>query len=146
MEVVSPGRTFAAKADRFDLSEIFAPSEFDGALEAALLLKQTGIALATWTRDTVPREVVSVMAATMWGSLDTMIRALGGDTPRSAYLELEDRRMLAMHVEPNWTLLLVGPRTIGKRRLRRDAQRILERLARMKGRGMSSPKSSDIQG
>ncbi len=128
------GGSALSKTDRIDLSEVFAPSEFDGSLEAALLLKQTGIAVASWTRAPVPQEVVSVMAATMWGSLDTMIRTLGGDTPRSVYLELEDRRMLALQVEPNWTLLLVGPSNLGKRRLRREAQRILDRISQMKRR------------
>lgn len=126
------GGTGLSKSERENLSELFPPSEFDDSLEAAFLLKQTGIALAAWTRTPVPQDVVSVMAATMWGSLDTMVRTLGGEAPRSAYVDLGDRRILVMQVEPNWTLLLVGPRTSGKRRLRREAQRILERVSRVR--------------
>jgi len=103
--------------------------ELDGALEAAFLFKQTGIPLAAWTRHPVPQDVMSVMAATLWGSLDTMVRTLGGTGPRSAMLEVENRRMLATLVEPNWTLLLVAPRSVGKRRLRNEAQRLVERVA-----------------
>ncbi len=145
MEAVVPGKSVTPRRETAGLSEVFDPSEFDGTLEAVLLLKKTGITLASWTRDAVPREVVSVMAATMWGSLDTMIRTLGGEPPRSAYLELEDRQILALQVEPNWTLLLVGPSTLGKRRLRREAQRILQRLGRMTRRGARTSNSSDIR-
>ena len=34
----------------------------DGPLDAALLLRQTGILVAGWTRDAVPQEVLTVMA------------------------------------------------------------------------------------
>ncbi len=125
-----PGGIQASKADREDFSDLFPPSEFDGTLEAAFLLKSTGIALAAWTQAQVPQEVISVMAATMWGSLDTLVRTLGGEGPRSVLVEIEDRRLLVVQVEPSWTLLLVAPRTTGKRRLRQHAQRVLERLAR----------------
>ncbi len=70
------------------------------------------------------------MAATMWGSLDTMIRTLGGEGPRYVLVEVEGRRILAMQVELNWTLLLVAPQSLGKRRLRQEAQRILARVHR----------------
>ena len=113
-------------------SGIFTGPELDGSLEAAFLLKQTGIALAAWTRSPVPQEVLSVMAATLWGSLDTMIRTLGGQPPHSAVLEIEERRILAMQVEPNWTLLLVAPHQVGKRRLRHAAQRILANISRLR--------------
>lgn len=116
------------KGDRDRLSGVFSSMEFDGTLEAGFLLKPTGIPLAAWTRNPVPQEVISVMAATLWGSLDTLIRTLGGAGPRSASLEVEDRRMLVMQVEPNWTLLLVAPRSTGRRRLRATAQRLMERV------------------
>ncbi len=140
-----PGGTAASRFEREDFSDLFSTSELDGTLEAAFLLKATGIALAAWTRAPVPQEVVSVMAATMWGSLDTMVRTLGGEAPDSAYLELEDRRMLAMQVEPNWMLLLVGPRTTGRRRLRHEAQRILERISRLQDREITRAHVLDIQ-
>lgn len=114
-------------------SRLFSASEFEGILEAVFLLKQTGIPVAAWTRAQVSHEVVSVMAATMWGSLDTMIRALGGEGPRSALVEVGSRRILATQIEPHWTLLLVAPSSVGKRRLRSEAQRIVERVSRVRG-------------
>ncbi len=138
MRAAIPGGMTAGERDGF--SGLFSPTDFDGTLEAAFLLKHTGIALASWTRSPVPQEVISVMAATLWGSLDTLIRTLGGEGPRSALLEIEERRMLVMQVEPNWTLLLIAPRAIGKRRLRHEAQRILERVSIL--RTAAPPRSS----
>lgn len=124
-----PGGTHIRNASGDSISRIFSREELDDALEAAFLFKQTGIPIAAWTRNPVPQDVMSVMAATLWGSLDTMVRTLGGTGPRSAMLEVEDRRMLATLVEPNWTLLLVAPRSVGKRRLRNEAQRLVEQVA-----------------
>ena len=109
-------------------SGIFSPLEQDGTLEAGFLLKTTGIPLAAWTRNPVPQEVISVMAATLWGSLDTIVRTLGGSGPRYAMLEVEERRILVSQVGPNLTLLLVAQRSLGTRRLRSTAQRIVERV------------------
>ncbi len=130
----------ASKTERHGFADVFASSSLDGSLEAVFLLKQTGIPLASWTRAPVPQEVVSVMAATMWGSLDTMVRTLGGQSPRSALLEIDDRCIFMRAVEPNWTLLLVAERTAGKRRLRHEAQRILERVAAV--RGQAAPRQT----
>lgn len=66
------------------------------------------------------------MAATMWGALDTMVRTLGGAPPRSVMAEVDERCIHAVQVPPNWALLLIAPRSAGKRRLRHEAQRILD--------------------
>lgn len=135
------------EVSRTELSEfsgLFSPSESGGVLEAAFLLKKTGIALASWSRDPLPQEVVSVMAATMWGSLDTMVRTLGGEGPRSALVEVESHRILAMQVEPNFMLLLVAPRSVGKTRLRQEAHTIVTRVARVRVKPV--PRHSALDG
>ena len=137
MQAGVAGGTSVTKSERAGFEGFFVPSDFDGLLEAAFLLKPTGIALAAWTRSPIPQEVVSVMAATLWGSLDTLVRTLGGRGPRSALLEVEGRRILAMQIEPNWMLLLVAPHSVGKRRLRHEAQRIVERVAAVRGKSAS---------
>lgn len=144
MKAEIPGGMTASKTERDGLSGLFSSADLEGTLEAAFLLKQTGIPLASWTRAPVSHEVVSVMAATMWGSLDTMVRTLGGEGPRSALLEVDDRRILALRVEPNWTLLLIAPRSVGKRRLRHEAQGILERLSRVQGHAMPKHAAVDL--
>ena len=68
------------------------------------------------------------MAATLWGALDTMVRALGGRGPRSAMVEVDERRILATQIPPNWTLLLVAERSVEDRRLRQEAQRITNQI------------------
>lgn len=118
--------------ERDEFSDLFSSSEFDGTIEAAFLLKATGIPVASWSRNPVRQEVVSVMAATMWGSLDTMVRTLGGTGPRSVVLETEDRRILVTQVEPNWTLLLVASNSAGKRHLQQTAHQVLDRVARIR--------------
>ncbi len=131
------------RVERDQFAGIFASDELDGTLEAGFLLKPTGIPLAAWTRNPVPQEVISVMAATLWGSLDTMIRTLGGSGPRSAAVEVEDRRILVLQVDPNWTLLLIAPRSVGRRRLRSTAQRLLERV--MEQRRVAAPQTRTVQ-
>ena len=111
------------------VSGLFAPTEFEATLDAVFLIKRSGSALAAWTRAPAPLDVVSVMAATMWGSLDTMLCTLGSRAPRSALLEIEDRRILMQLVEPNWALLLVAPATVDKRRLSHVAHQILDRIS-----------------
>lgn len=124
----------SSRTEREGFSGLFSSIDFDGTLEAAFLIKQTGIMLAAWTRAPVPEEIVGVMAATMCASMDTLVRTLGGDGPRSALLEIGDRRILTLQVAPNWTLLLVAPRSVSRGRLRREAQRIVEALPRAGGR------------
>ncbi len=110
------------------LQDIFSSATLDASLEAAFLLKPTGILVAGWTRSDVPHDVISVMAATMWGSLDTITRTLGGASARSVMVEADPVRIHALQVPPNWTLLLVGPLSMGRRRLHREALRILDLL------------------
>ncbi len=139
------GGLTVTKSERETFAGLFSASAADVPFEAAFLFKSTGIALAAWTRSPVPQEVLTVMAATMWGSLDTMIRTLGGEGPRYVLVEVEGRRILAMQVEPNWTLLLVAPRSLGKRRLRQEAQRILVRVRRARGKATARSAMVSVQ-
>ena len=123
------------------MSRIFSATELERSLEAAFLIKPTGIQVAAWTRGPAPQEIIGVMAATMWGSLETMLRAMGSPGPRSAVLEVDDWRMLAQRVDSNWMLLLIAPSTVGNRDLERHAQRIVQRLARLREDG-SAPRSA----
>ena len=125
-------------------SEIFSSAEFADGLAAAFLLKSTGTEVASWTRSRVPREVIGVMAATMWGSLDTMVRTLGGAGPRSMLLETEDRHFLEMQIEPNSVLLLVAPRSVGRRQLQHEARRILDRLPEGARSGAARPAPRNV--
>lgn len=139
-----PGGTSGVKVERDQWSGLFSAAEVDGTLEAGFLLKTTGIPLAAWTRNPVPQEIISVMAATLWGSLDTMIRTLGGSGPRYAMLEVDERRILISQVGPGWTLLLVAPRSVGKRRLRGVAQRLVARVVERRNPSLGRPSPVEV--
>src|SRR5438094_149323 len=66
-----------------DLSSVVESRE---PLEAVLLITRTGTQLGTWTRNSVPVDVLSVMAATLVGSIETWMaaRATTGDIPMRA--------------------------------------------------------------
>jgi len=57
-----------------DLSSVV---ESQQPLEAVLLITRTGAQLGAWTRNSVPIDVLSVMAATLVGSIETLMTALG---------------------------------------------------------------------
>ncbi|TLZ73154.1 MAG: hypothetical protein E6K10_00960 [Methanobacteriota archaeon] len=109
---------------------IFSTIQPDAGIEVALLMRRTGTVLAAWTRDGVPQEVVSVMAATMVGSIETMSEALGCPSPERVWVETERCRMLATKVEPLGVLVLVAPRSESAEVLSRTARGIVGRLAR----------------
>jgi len=56
-------------------------------IDAALFLRRTGLVLASWTREGIRLDVVSVMAATMLASIDTILEALGGSASESVAVE-----------------------------------------------------------
>jgi predicted regulator of Ras-like GTPase activity (Roadblock/LC7/MglB family) len=128
-----------------DFDELFANSRLDSGLEAVVLMKATGIIVAAWTRAPIPREILGVMAATMWGSLDTLVRTLGGSAPRSVIVEVDERRIVARPVPPSWMLLLVAPRSLRKSRLIRETERIAARLPLSHQEGPARPMPAALQ-
>lgn len=110
------------------LTSLISELNLEGSLDAVLLLKQTGIPLAGWTRVPAPHEVISAMAATVLGSLDTMLRTLGGDRPQLVVVEVDNRRILVTQVKPNRALLLVAPRSLGKRYLLQETERFVRMI------------------
>src|SRR5216684_5459671 len=47
----------------------------DLGLDAVLFLRRTGLVLASWTREGIRLDIVSVMAATMLASIDKIVEA-----------------------------------------------------------------------
>src|SRR2546422_9401652 len=83
----------------------------EGGLDAVLFLRRTGSVLASWTRDGIRLDVVSVMAATMLASVDTIVEALGGPSARCISVMSGDRPIRATKLGPQPLLFGVGPRT-----------------------------------
>jgi predicted regulator of Ras-like GTPase activity (Roadblock/LC7/MglB family) len=101
----------------------------NGSIEVALLMRRTGAILGTWTKGDIPREVVSVMAATMIGSIETMSEALGFPTPERTAVETERNRMLAEKFEPQGLLVLVATNDLSTEALQRASRQMLDRLS-----------------
>ena len=97
-------------------------------LEAALLLRRTGTSLAAWTRANVQAEVVTVMAATMMGSIEAIAQAAGCPPPENVFVETDGCRLFALSLERQATLVLVASTAIAEQQLRTLASEIALRL------------------
>lgn len=104
-----------------------------------LLLKRTGALTACWTRNGVSAEVVSVMAATLYGSVETMVSALGGPAPSTVFIETDLRHMLLSRVDVQNVLLLVAPRSVSRSVLRRELRRIRTGVVAAVSAGIGAP-------
>ena len=104
----------------------------DGSLDAVLVLKRSGVHLASWTKTAVPLDVVPVMAAATVGSVDTLLEAFGKSSPREISLETDGQRLLFTKAEPQIVLVLSAPRSVPEVRLRRETQRLLRAFARVR--------------
>ena len=93
-------------------------------LEAVFLLRRTGTLIASWSHNDASKDVVSVMAATLYGSVETMVAALGSPSPSTVFIETDLRRMLLARVGAQNVLLLVAERSVTRGVLRSEFQRI----------------------
>src|SRR5919201_1348277 len=90
----------------------------DRGLDAALFLRRTGPVLASWTRAGVRLEVVSVMAATMLASIDTIVETLGSPAPKSVWVESGDRQIAPTKVGSQAFLVVIAPKALSRRAVR----------------------------
>src|SRR2546422_11421258 len=72
---VGLGRKSLSALENASLSFLSA-IDTEGGLDAVLFLRRTGSVLASWTREGIRLDVVSVMAATLLASVDTIVEAL----------------------------------------------------------------------
>ena len=97
-------------------------------LEAVFHLRRTGSLLDVRTGHPVPNEVVTVMTATLMGSVETLVEALGGQTPRTVLFEVDRRRIVIAKVDSQSLVVLIAPDGVSGSDLRREAQRIVALL------------------
>lgn len=100
----------------------------DSGLDAALFVRRTGLVLASWTREGVRLEVVSVMAATMLASIDTIVETLGAPTPKSAWVDSGGYHMAATKVGSQAFLVVIAPKKVSRRVVRSTTRDLLARL------------------
>lgn len=117
-------------ARRGDLATQFLSAiDLDGPLEAALLLKRSGTPLAAWSRRGAPTDVATVMAATLEGSLETLVEAFGGPSTRAAFIKTGGWSIYVTKAEPQTLLLLAGPSVLPESFLKDEAERLLRRVS-----------------
>ncbi len=97
-------------------------------LDAVLFLRRTGSVLASWTRDGIRLDVVSVMAATLLASVDTIVEALGGPSSRSISVTSGDRQIVATKLGSQAFLFVVAPRSVSPRYVRKAVRELVGRL------------------
>src|SRR5947209_11041229 len=100
----------------------------EGGLDAVLFLRRTGSVLASWTRDGIRLDVVSVMAATMLASVDTIVEALGGPSSRSISVMSGDRQIVATKLGSQAFLFVIPPRTVSQRYVQKAVRELVVRL------------------
>src|SRR5437879_12755929 len=84
-------------------------------LDAVLFVRRTGLVLASWTREGIRLDVVSVMAATMLASIDTILEALGGWSSESVAVEGCEHQMVASKLGSEELLAVIGRKSLAGR-------------------------------
>ena len=108
-----------------DLSSVVESRE---PLEAVLLITRTGTQLGTWTRNSIPVDVLSVMAATLVGSIETMMTALGASSPHEVSLMIDGRRVFVSKVNAQVVLVIVAAGGMTEVALRATMRQIVKAL------------------
>ncbi len=108
--------------------DFFADLVSNGKIEAAMLLKRNGRMLAAWARVPVAWEIVSIMAATTLGSLETLLETLHAPSPQILTVVAAANRILIEKVEPQGLLVLVAKESVPDAYLRDTARRISAKL------------------
>ncbi len=108
--------------------DFFSHLQTEGRIETALLLKRNGRLLAAWSKAAVAWEVLSIMAATALGSLDTMLETLHAPSLKTVTLTTAGNRIFLQKVEPQAVLVLVAKETVSEAVMKDLARRILDRL------------------
>ncbi len=108
--------------------DFFAELEADGKIETAMFLRRNGRVLAAWARTPVSWEVVSIMAATTLGSLETMLETLRSPAPQTVSVVAGGQRIHILKVEPQAVLVLIAKEFVPESHLRDTARRLAARI------------------
>lgn len=108
--------------------DFFSDAAMNGKVDTAMLLKRNGRLLAAWSHAPVSWEVVSIMAATTLGSLETMLETLRSPSPQVVSIVSGGNRILIQKVEPQALLVLIARETVPEATLQDIARRLLARL------------------
>jgi len=108
--------------------DFFADLAPNGKVDTALMIKRNGRLLAAWSHAPVSWEVLSIMAATTLGSLETLLETLRSPSPQTVAVVAGGNRILIQKVEPQGVLVLIAREAVTEAALRDIARRLLDRL------------------
>src|SRR5256885_6286800 len=97
-------------------------------LDAVLFVRRTGLVLASWTREGTRLDVVSVMAATMLASVDTIIESVGGPTPDGVSIDTDAHQIVATKVNSRAFLVVIAPKKVSRIVVRKTMRGLNARL------------------
>lgn len=126
-------------------SDFFTDVEFNGKIDTAMFLRRNGRVLAAWARTPVSWEVVSIMAATTLGSLETMLETLRCPSPQFVSIVAGGNRMFIQKAEPQAILVLIAKDYIPEIHLRDVARRLLAKLPPPKGASKVVPLGPNLR-
>src|SRR5467141_3591477 len=98
-------------------------------LDAALFVRRTGLVLASWMREGIRLDVVSVMAATMLASVDTIIESVGGRTPDVISVDTDTHQIVATKVNSRAFLVVIAPKEVSRTVVRKTMRELIAQLA-----------------
>src|SRR5882762_1261862 len=101
----------------------------DRGLDAALFVRRTGLVLASWTREGIRLDVVSVMAATLLASVDTIIESIGGSTSDAISVDTDAHQIVATKVNSRGFLVVIAPKTVSRSVVRKTMRDLIAHLA-----------------
>ncbi len=119
-----------------DLSPLIDPTE---PFEAVLLLTSAGRQLGAWTRNPASVDVLTVMAATLFGSIETLVVALGAASPEEVAVVVGGRRLLAVKLNSQVILVVVATADKSAGVLRAARQRLVRKLPALVQKSWSPP-------
>ncbi len=97
-------------------------------IETAMLLRRNGRMLAAWSKAPLSWDVLSIMAATALGSMDTMMETLGSPAAQGMTLLAGGKRILFQKVDSQGLLVLVAWEVVPDSYLRETAKQLVRRL------------------
>ena len=100
----------------------------DRGLDAALFLRRSGLVLASWTREGIRLEIVSVMAATMLASIDAIVETLGAAIPQNVAVDSGDHQIIATKLGSQAFLVVIAPKTVSRSVVRKTIRELVAHL------------------
>ena len=98
-------------------------------LDAVLFVRRTGLVLASWTREGIRLDVVSVMAATMLASVDTIIESIGSPTSEEISVDTGSHQIVATKVNSRAFVVVIAPKTVNRAIVRKTMRELIAHLA-----------------